>query len=113
MIYPLIGTASFHDITSGNSIYESTEGYSCQTGYDLVTGCGTPDVANLAAALAPVPIPVLTSAVSVQNHSGIPFPIALPLTGFEGVEDRAINGALQIVCTFKGAITSGQCYRSR
>ena len=37
-IYPQLGTSAFHDITSGNNVI-----YHCTTGYDLVTGLGTPD----------------------------------------------------------------------
>jgi kumamolisin len=47
-LYPLVGTSNFRDITSGNNAYEGGSGYNCATGYDLVTGCGVPDVANLA-----------------------------------------------------------------
>jgi kumamolisin len=44
-VYPLIGTSSFRDIQSG------TNGrYSAGAGYDLVTGIGVPDMANLVAA---------------------------------------------------------------
>jgi kumamolisin len=44
-IYPLIGSSSFHDITSG-----SNGAYNAGPGYDLVTGIGTPDVTALLAA---------------------------------------------------------------
>ena len=41
-LYPLLGAGVFHDITVG------TEGiYSCTTGYDLLTGLGTPDFGQL------------------------------------------------------------------
>lgn len=46
-IYPLIGTSSFRDITSG-----SNGAYSAGVGYDLCTGIGTPNVANLLSALS-------------------------------------------------------------
>lgn len=36
-VYPLLGTANFHDDTSGNNGY-----YSAGKGYDLVTGLGSP-----------------------------------------------------------------------
>ncbi|MEA3201832.1 MAG: hypothetical protein QOE90_3260 [Thermoplasmata archaeon] len=43
-LYALCGTAGvYHDITTGSN------GYSAGTGYDLVTGLGTPDVSNLLA----------------------------------------------------------------
>jgi sugar lactone lactonase YvrE len=44
-LYPLIGTTSFRDITSGTN-----GSYSAGPGYDLCTGIGVPDVTNLLAA---------------------------------------------------------------
>jgi len=41
-LYPLIGSSSFRDITSGNN-----GSYSATAGYDLCTGIGVPDVSNL------------------------------------------------------------------
>ena len=41
-LYPLIGTASMRDITSG-----SNGNYSAGIGYDLCTGCGVPDLSAL------------------------------------------------------------------
>jgi subtilase family serine protease len=45
--------SDFHDITIGNNI-ESVGGYSTGTGYDLVTGWGTPKLGTLIPALAGV-----------------------------------------------------------
>jgi kumamolisin len=46
LLYPLAGTACFRDIQSGiNGVYHAT------VGYDLVTGLGVPDVAELITAL--------------------------------------------------------------
>ncbi len=45
-LYPLIGSASLHDTTSGNN-----GAYNAGIGYDMVTGVGTPDVAALVQAL--------------------------------------------------------------
>jgi subtilase family serine protease len=45
-------SAVFHDITIGNNALDSTIGFSAKRGYDLTTGWGTPNVANLVAALA-------------------------------------------------------------
>ena len=46
----------FHDITSGNNILAgSTAGFYAGPGYDLATGLGTPNVANLVADLAAQP----------------------------------------------------------
>jgi len=56
-IYPLIGSSSFRDITSGNN-----GSYSASVGYDLVTGIGVPDVTALMAAnLTPGSAPVIPS----------------------------------------------------
>lgn len=45
-LYPLIGTAALHDITSG-----SNGGFTAGAGYDLCSGVGSPNVAALIAAL--------------------------------------------------------------
>jgi subtilase family serine protease len=45
-------SADFHDITAGNNALDSTIGFSAGPGYDLVTGWGTPNVANLILDLA-------------------------------------------------------------
>ena len=51
-IYPLIGTTSLRDITSGPPGNSRGNGdYSAGIGYDLVTGVGTPNIAALAQAL--------------------------------------------------------------
>jgi len=59
-LYAIAGSAryavDFHDITVGNNILAgSTVGFSAAPGYDLATGWGTPDVANLVADLAAQP----------------------------------------------------------
>jgi kumamolisin len=46
-IYPLAGTNAFNDVTSGNN-----GAYSAAAGYDMCTGLGSPNVANLITALA-------------------------------------------------------------
>jgi kumamolisin len=46
-LYPLAGTSAFNDITSGNNGF-----YTAGPGYDLCTGIGSPNVANLLSALA-------------------------------------------------------------
>ncbi len=46
-LYPLSGTNAFNDVTSGNN-----GAYSAGAGYDLCTGLGSPNVANLITALA-------------------------------------------------------------
>ncbi|MEI6860761.1 MAG: immunoglobulin domain-containing protein, partial [Verrucomicrobiota bacterium] len=49
-IYPLLGTAGFRDVTSGNN-----GAYSAGTGYDLVTGLGAPNVGVLLQQLVNLP----------------------------------------------------------
>ena len=46
LIYPLMGTPAFRNITAG-----SNGAYSAGAGYDMVTGIGVPNVAGLIAAL--------------------------------------------------------------
>ena len=47
-IYPLIGTSAFNDIADGTS----NSAYTAAAGYDLVTGIGTPNIAQLAGFLS-------------------------------------------------------------
>lgn len=49
---PAAYASAFHDITVGNNSFAGVTGYNAGTGWDAVTGVGTPDVANLVAALA-------------------------------------------------------------
>jgi kumamolisin len=70
-LYPLLGTASFHDIISGNNGV-----YAAGVGYDLMTGLGTPDFdvllqseSRLAASAAQA-LPVITSATTVGGVAG-------------------------------------------
>jgi subtilase family serine protease len=50
-LYSLYGTPrygnDFHDVTSGNNAWDGVPGFDGGTGYDLPTGLGSPDVANL------------------------------------------------------------------
>jgi subtilase family serine protease len=50
-LYQLAGTSAFHDITAGDNSAAGITGYSAATGWDAATGLGTPDAANLVAAL--------------------------------------------------------------
>jgi kumamolisin len=59
-IYPLNGTSSFRDITTGNN-----GTYGASRGYDLCTGLGVPNVTSLIAALSPI-LPV-SAIVTVPN----------------------------------------------
>jgi kumamolisin len=108
-LYPLLGTANFRDITSGNDKFESSSGYSAGPAFDLCTGCGAPNVTVLAQTLSgsTTLAPTLLSVASVQSHAGTPYSIPLPLTGNEGIECRQIKGALSLVFTFAGPVASG------
>lgn len=64
-IYPLIGTSAFSDITTGTN-----GAYSADIGYDLCTGVGTPNLANLIAALEAGP-PGLSVTVPSTLPPGI------------------------------------------
>lgn len=81
-LYKLAGNSStyasaFHDVTSGNnncnagSTYcgTTTTGYSAGTGYDMVTGLGSVDLANLAGAWPAnsAPLMATTTTVSAAN----------------------------------------------
>jgi len=61
LIYPLLGTPAFRDITSG-----SNGAFQAQVGYDLVTGLGVPNVKELLQALTGQKSP---QNVSPQNVS--------------------------------------------
>ncbi len=71
--------AVFHDIVAGNNALDSTVGFAAGPGYDLATGWGTPDVANLVAALAQSPsdrgqevndpAPIHRSTSPTTNHT--------------------------------------------
>src|SRR6185437_8065155 len=51
---PVTSAADFHDVTVGNNQFpfSAAPGFSAQTGYDLPTGLGTPNSANLIATLS-------------------------------------------------------------
>jgi sugar lactone lactonase YvrE len=64
-IYPLIGTTSLRDITSGNNGL-----YNAGAGYDMVTGVGTPVMSALVQVLGPVASPpVITAQPASQTVS--------------------------------------------
>jgi kumamolisin len=69
-LYPLVGSSAFHDITSGNN-----GAYSAGPGYDLCTGLGSPNVANLLAALAgtapPQRLANISSRAEVETGANI------------------------------------------
>ena len=64
MLYALPST-DFHDITTGNNINSQGNGFSAGTGYDLVTGLGTPIAPNVVMDFIPNRI-VVTGAASVS-----------------------------------------------
>ncbi len=66
-IYPLIGTNNFRDVTAG-----SNGAYSAGTGYDRVTGIGTPNVAVLMSTLAGTSnaAPIITSFSPTSGAPG-------------------------------------------
>ncbi|MFZ1916777.1 MAG: protease pro-enzyme activation domain-containing protein [Terriglobales bacterium] len=83
----------FHDITSG-----SNGGYSAVKGYDLVTGWGSPNGANLINALAGAAGPSFTlsanpTSLSIkQGNSGTSTITVNPLDGFTGSVTMSASG---------------------
>jgi kumamolisin len=67
-IYPLLGSSSFNDITSNGTADLGNGAYFAGAGYDMLTGLGSPNVANLVTALA-----APTSAITLDfTGSGDP-----------------------------------------
>jgi kumamolisin len=95
LIYPLIGTAAFTDVTSGSN---GTDGvYTAGAGYDLCSGIGTPSMSNLIAALAP---PMITAQPqSTSTTVGGTFSFSVTATG---------GGTLGYQWYFNGSAISGQ-----
>ena len=90
----------FHDISTGsNNCCESTLYYNAVTGYDLVTGWGSPDGQNLIDALAgPLSNPVITIAASPNfvttypGASGTSTILVNSLGGFSGAVNLTVSG---------------------
>ncbi len=62
------GTNAFHDITTGNNrVGDTLVGYDAKTGWDACTGLGTPNGANLMAALLATPAPTTTKKAEPAN----------------------------------------------
>ena len=124
-IYPLIGTANFFDVTSGNN-----GAYNATTGYDLVTGVGVPTISNLLATLlgptitglSPASGPAGTSVTITGTNfyaNGTAYPVTVSFGGTTAtsvmvasatqltavVPDGAATGAV-VVTSFGDAATS-------
>ena len=112
-VYPLIGTANFRDITSGNN-----GDYSAGAGYDLCTGIGTPNLANLIASLSGassggINAPTITGFTPASGPVGTTITITGtnfvgPLTvKFNGVVAQGIFTATQATYQVPAGATSG------
>jgi kumamolisin len=67
-IYPLNGTNSFRDITTGNNGFNGT--YNAGPGYDLCTGLGVPRIASLVQALTSGLVPGRSPAIGGPDFNG-------------------------------------------
>ena len=93
-------SSDFHDISTGNNnCCESALYYNAVTGYDLVTGWGSPDGQNLIDALAgPLSNPVMTISASPNflttfpGASGTSTILVNSLGGFSGSANLAVSG---------------------
>ncbi len=105
-IYPLHGTSAFNDITSGNN-----GAYSAQAGYDLCTGLGSPNIANLAAALA------TTTTTQSSGSSGTTSPGPAPASsgggGGGGAPSLWFDGALALLVAARPALRMRKSARRR
>ena len=90
-IYPLAGTNAFHDVNGGTN-----GAYSAVVGYDLCTGLGSPNVANLIAALGGVPPGhhrLVNVSVRAQVETGANIVIAgFVIGGLSGTKDVLVRG---------------------
>jgi kumamolisin len=92
-LYPLLGTANFFDVTSGNNATSTSAGkYAANAGYDQVTGIGAPNMGNLLTTLSllGVPAPGITNfapASGVENTS-----VSITGTNFTSVSSVKFNG---------------------
>jgi len=88
----------FHDITSGNNNNGKGKSYNAVTGYDLVTGWGSPNGQNLINALAGSASPSFTlsdspsSLTITQGSSGTSTITVTDLNGFSGSVTLAASG---------------------
>ncbi len=110
-LYPLIGTANFYDVTSGNN-----GAYTTTAGYDLCTGVGVPTVNAL---LATWLGPTITSFTPTSGAAGTSVVITgtnfytgptVPLTvTFNGTAAASVtvNSATQITAVAPSGVTTG------
>jgi len=95
VIYPLIGTANFNDITTG-----SNGAYNATVGYDLCTGIGSPNMSNLTLALGGIVAPTITAQPqSAGTTVGGTFSFSVTASG---------GGTLVYQWFFNGSALSGQ-----
>ena len=91
-------TSDFHDITSGNNNNGKGKSYNAVTGYDMVTGWGSPNGQNLINALAGAATPSFTlsdspsSLTIAQGGSGTSTITVTDLGGFTGSVTLAASG---------------------
>jgi kumamolisin len=76
LIYPLHGTPSINDITTGNNGF-----FLAGVGYDLCTGLGSPNITNLASFLSTVKPIITAQPQSVTVNAGSSFSIFVTATG--------------------------------
>ena len=108
-LYPLSGTSNFHDITSG-----SNGNYSAGTGYDQVTGIGTPNMSVLSPTLV-AQDPAVTSFNPTTGVIGTSVVITgTNFTGASAVQfggasatTFTVNSATQITATVPAAAATG------
>jgi hypothetical protein len=98
----------FHDVTTGINTVPFVKGYAAQTGYDMSTGVGTVDAANLVAAWSSVPklktATVLTSGpITVQHGQPVPISVAVKPTAGTG----APTGVVSLVTDKFGGVVAG------
>ena len=102
LIYPIgFGSSydsNFHDITSGNNNNGDGKSYNAVTGYDLVTGWGSPNGATLINTLTGAATPSFTlsdspSSLSItQGSSGTSTITVTDVSGFTGSVTLAASG---------------------
>jgi kumamolisin len=105
-LYPLSGTGSFNDVTSG-----SNGAYSAGPGYDLCSGLGSPNVARLIAALGGfvdshrlVDVSTRAQVLTGANVLIAGFSINGPSHGTKSVLVRGIGPALSADFSIAGAL---------